>query len=63
MTRGYLRYLVRNKELSGLRMVTLHNLAYIARLMADLRDAVLTDTLAERAAALRAGEPPRTGVL
>lgn len=63
MTRGYLRYLVRHKELSGLRMVTLHNLAYIARLMADLRDAVLTDTLAERAAALRAGDVPRTGLL
>ncbi len=63
MTRGYLRYLVRHKELSGLRMVTLHNLAYIARLMADLRDAVLTDTLTERAAALRAGDAPRTGLL
>lgn len=63
MTRGYLRYLVRAKELSGLRMVTLHNLAYVARLMADLRDAVMTGTLAERAAALRGGAPPRTGLL
>ena len=63
ITRGYLRYLVRHKEISGLRMVTLHNLAYVARLMADLRDAVLTDTLAERAKALRDGAPPRTGLL
>ncbi|MBJ7331320.1 MAG: tRNA guanosine(34) transglycosylase Tgt [Solirubrobacteraceae bacterium] len=63
MTRGYLRYLVRHKEISGLRMVTLHNLAYVARLMADLRDAVLTDTLAERAAALRDGEAPRLGLI
>ncbi len=63
MTRGYLRYLVRNKELSGLRMLTIHNLAYLARLMADLRDAVATGTLAERAKALRDGAPPRTGLL
>jgi queuine tRNA-ribosyltransferase len=56
--RGYLRYLMKNRELTGVRLLTLHNLAYIARLMADLRSAVALGTLAQRAAALRAGEAP-----
>jgi queuine tRNA-ribosyltransferase len=57
-SRGYLRYLLHNKELTAVRLLTLHNLAYIQRLMADLRAAIAAGTLAERAAALRAGEPP-----
>ncbi|MDQ3676256.1 MAG: tRNA guanosine(34) transglycosylase Tgt [Actinomycetota bacterium] len=56
--RGYLRYLMRNRELTGVRLLTLHNLAYLARLMADLRSAIALGTLAQRAAALRAGEAP-----
>jgi queuine tRNA-ribosyltransferase len=56
--RGYLHYLLRNRELTGLRLLTLHNLAYIARLMADLRGAITAGTLAQRAATLRAGAPP-----
>lgn len=59
-TRGYIHYLVRNRELTGARILTLHNLAYLARLTADLRDAIGAGTLAERAAALRAGEAPAT---
>ena len=39
-SRGYLRYLVKNKELTGVRLLTLHNLAYVARLMAGLRAAI-----------------------
>jgi queuine tRNA-ribosyltransferase len=57
-TRGYLRYLLRNRELTGVRLLTVHNLAYLARLMADLRAAIAAGTLAERAAALRGGAPP-----
>ncbi|HVL31683.1 MAG TPA: tRNA guanosine(34) transglycosylase Tgt [Solirubrobacteraceae bacterium] len=57
-TRGYLRYLLRNRELTAVRLLTLHNLAYLARLMADLRAAIAAGALAERAAALRAGAPP-----
>ena len=57
-TRGYLRYLAKNRELTGLRLLTLHNLTYLARLMRDLREAVAAGTLAETAQALRAGEPP-----
>ncbi len=58
-SRGYLRYLLRNRELTGARLLTLHNLSYISRLMADLRESIAAGTLAARAAALRAGEAPR----
>ncbi len=57
-SRGYLRYLVKNRELTGARLLTLHNLAYIARLMAGLRAAIAEGTLAAHAAALRAGASP-----
>ncbi|MBV9336668.1 MAG: tRNA guanosine(34) transglycosylase Tgt, partial [Solirubrobacterales bacterium] len=36
-SRGYLHYLLRAGELTALRLVTLHNLWFIARLMEDLR--------------------------
>ena len=57
-SRGYLRYLVKNKELTGARLLTLHNLAYVARLMEGLRGAIAGGTLREHAAALRAGAAP-----
>jgi queuine tRNA-ribosyltransferase len=57
-TRGYLHYLLRAGELTALRLVTLHNLSYVARLMEDLRNAIDQRRLAEVAGALRAGEPP-----
>src|SRR5205814_6358659 len=57
-TRGYLRYLTRARELTGMRLVTLHNLAFVSRVMQRLRDAIVAGTLAETAAALRAGEAP-----
>jgi queuine tRNA-ribosyltransferase len=56
--RGYLRYLLKNRELTGVRLLTLHNLAYLARLMAGLRDAIAEGTLAAHAAALRGGAAP-----
>jgi queuine tRNA-ribosyltransferase len=58
-SRGYLRYLTSNRELTGVRLLTLHNLAFLQRLMADLRGAIAAGTLTERAAALRAGDAPR----
>ncbi len=58
--RGYLRYLVKHRELTGLRLLTLHNLAFLARLMADLRGAIGAGTLAQRARALREGSAPLT---
>ena len=33
-TRGYLRYLARTRELTGMRLLTLHNLAFVQRVMA-----------------------------
>lgn len=59
-SRGYLRYLLGQRELTALRLVTLHNLAYVSRLMADLREAIAHGTLAQVAAALRAGAAPGT---
>jgi queuine tRNA-ribosyltransferase len=57
-TRGYLHYLLHAREQTGMRLVTEHNLSYIARLMAGLRAAIDEGRLAEAAAALRAGAPP-----
>jgi queuine tRNA-ribosyltransferase len=57
-SRAYLHYLLRAGELTALRLVTQHNLAYIARLMEDLRTAIDAHRLPEVAAALRAGEAP-----
>src|SRR3712207_5253315 len=59
-SRGYLRYLAKNREQTGQRLLTLHNLTYLARLMRDLREAIAAGTLAETAAALRGGAPPST---
>jgi queuine tRNA-ribosyltransferase len=57
-TRAYLHYLLRAGELTALRLVTLHNLSFIARLMADLRDGIDQGRLTEVAGALRAGAAP-----
>lgn len=53
LSRAYLSYLVRSRELTGMRLLTEHNLAFIARLMADLRQAILDGRLSEMAARLR----------
>jgi queuine tRNA-ribosyltransferase len=57
-SRAYLHYLLGARELTALRLVTLHNLSYIARLMADLRGAIAAGTLADAAAKIRAGAAP-----
>jgi queuine tRNA-ribosyltransferase len=57
-SRAYLHYLFAARELTALRLVTLHNLSYIARLMADLRAAIAAGRLAQTAAAVRAGAAP-----
>jgi queuine tRNA-ribosyltransferase len=51
-SRAYLHYLLRAGELTALRLVTLHNLSFIARLMDDLRRAIDEQRLAELAAGL-----------
>ena len=60
LPRGYLRYLAKNRELTGIRLLTLHNLVYLARLMRDLREAIGSGRLSEVAERLRAGAPPST---
>jgi len=59
-TRGYLHHLLRARELTALRLVTLHNLSFIARLMEDLRAAIEADSLDEVATDLRSGAHPGT---
>jgi queuine tRNA-ribosyltransferase len=56
-SRAYLNYLLRARELTALRLVTLHNLAFIARLMEALRDAIDDGSLPALARSLREGEP------
>jgi queuine tRNA-ribosyltransferase len=58
VSRGYLRYLLRARELTALRLLTLHNVAFVVRLMARLRAAIEAGTLPAEAAALRAGAAP-----
>ncbi len=60
-TRAYLHYLLRAGELTALRLVTLHNLSFIARLMEELRAAIDAGRLAEVAAALQAPATSCTG--
>ncbi len=57
-SRGYIHYLLRAGELTGLRLVTLHNLSFVARLMEDLRGAIDAEELPAVAAALRSGAAP-----
>lgn len=58
LSRGYVRYLVHARELTGMRLLTIHNLAFVSRLMADLRGAIYAGRLPEVQAALRAGAAP-----
>jgi queuine tRNA-ribosyltransferase len=58
-TRAYLHYLLRAGELTAIRLVTLHNLSFVGRMMADLRAAIDDGRLPEVVAELRAGGAPR----
>ncbi len=57
-TRGYLRYMSSNRELTAARALTLHNLAFVQRVVARLRSAILDGTLDDTAAALLGGDAP-----
>ncbi|MBV9311433.1 MAG: tRNA guanosine(34) transglycosylase Tgt [Solirubrobacterales bacterium] len=57
-SRAYLHYLLRAGELTALRLVTLHNLAFISRLMGDLRQGIAAGRFVEVAEALRGGATP-----
>jgi queuine tRNA-ribosyltransferase len=57
-TRAYLHYLARAKELTGVRLVTLHNLTFMATLMEGIREAIREDRLDGFASAVMRGEAP-----
>ena len=48
-TRGYIHYLVRARELTAVRLLTLHNLTFIAHLMRRLRVAIEAGKYAQEA--------------
>ena len=57
-TRGYIHYLVREKELTGARLVTLHNLTFMALLMQGIRGAIADGSFEEYARRVMAGDAP-----
>jgi queuine tRNA-ribosyltransferase len=57
-SRAYLHYLLKARETTAARLLTIHNLAYLARLMAALRDALAAGRLGEAVAAARGGAAP-----
>ena len=60
-TRGYLHYLSRAKELTAARLITLHNLTFMAALMRGIRQAVLSGGLADYRERVMAGAEPFAG--
>jgi queuine tRNA-ribosyltransferase len=57
-TRGWLRHLLHQAEPLAGRLLTLHNLAFVARVMEDLRSGIAAGRLQEVAQALQAGASP-----
>jgi queuine tRNA-ribosyltransferase len=55
-TRGYLHYLTRVNELTAKRLLTLHNLTFMERLIRGLREAILAGEYAREAERVLAGE-------
>jgi queuine tRNA-ribosyltransferase len=57
-SRAYLHYLLKAREQTVQRLLTIHNLAYLQRLMAALRDALDAGELTAAATAVRGGAAP-----
>ena len=57
-TRGYLHYLARANELTAARLITLHNLTFMALLMEQIRAAVASGELTAYAESILRGEGP-----
>ena len=57
-SRAYLHYLARNKDLTGARLLTLHNLTYMERLVAGARNAIGAGSYGDYAAAVSGGAAP-----
>jgi queuine tRNA-ribosyltransferase len=57
-TRAYIHYLSRAEELTGVRLVTQHNLTFVERLVAGAREAVGTERFGAYRQAILAGSAP-----
>ncbi len=57
-SRAYLHYLAKAKELTGARLLTLHNLTYMERLTAGAREAIGAGSYGTYAAAVMGGATP-----
>jgi queuine tRNA-ribosyltransferase len=57
-TRGYLHYLARANELTAARLITLHNLTFVALLMEQIREAVVAGELRVYTRAVLEGRRP-----
>jgi queuine tRNA-ribosyltransferase len=57
-SRAYLHYLARAKELTGARLLTVHNLTYMERLTAGAREAIKSSRLGDYSNAIRSGATP-----
>ncbi len=54
-SRAYIRHLVRANEIFGLRLLSLHNLRFLQRFMAAMRQSILDDRFSEFRSAFLAG--------
>jgi queuine tRNA-ribosyltransferase len=57
-SRGYLHYLVRARELTAARLLTLHNLTFMAALMKGIREAIVGGDYGGYAQRVLAGQAP-----
>ncbi len=57
-SRAYVHYLSRAEELTGVRLVTLHNLVYVAELTRSAREAIISGRYAAYAEAIMGGAAP-----
>jgi queuine tRNA-ribosyltransferase len=58
MTRGYVHYLSRSEELTGVRLVTLHNLVYTEAIVSGAREAIAAGAFDAYRAAILGGSTP-----
>jgi queuine tRNA-ribosyltransferase len=57
-SRAYLHYLARGNELTGARLLTVHNLAYVERFLAGARDAIAAGRFRAYSDAVLSGSAP-----
>jgi queuine tRNA-ribosyltransferase len=57
-SRAYLRYLARNKDLTGTRLLTLHNLTHMERVAAGAREAIARGAFGDYAEGVLSGALP-----